>query len=116
MISYLLNIVNSTSQYYPSTNIIREDITSLAIANGPENYPVDLDLNLAQNDIQKWLYNSISSFDIYINQAELREFLHVFLSTFGIIRLRDAGITRYLFVYISNGLEPYEIGFLKKLF
>jgi hypothetical protein len=115
LISNLSYIVNQTTRYPGSANLMVVEITRLVIEDGPEKYGEYVDLSPAHK-IQERLYNAIYTHNIFIDNIELSEFLNLFLSTFGVVRLRTDAFHRYYFVYISNGLDPVEIGILRKLY
>ncbi len=95
----------------------QQELLNLAAVEIPpraDSYEESIDLDTLSSGIPAWAYRAIKEGKTIINRTDLAEFLNIFESTLGFLRLTIDGVEHYFFVYIAKGLEPRDIKYLKK--
>ncbi|MGA9154850.1 MAG: hypothetical protein WBZ36_30055 [Candidatus Nitrosopolaris sp.] len=108
---------------YMVNSIAKQGLVDLTAVEVPANifdtrlnsYEEYIDLNSLQSVTLDWAYRVAKEGKIMINTTDLQGFLGIFEATLGFFSLTINKVKRYFFVYITNGLAPQNIKYLKLL-
>jgi len=116
LISCLTLIVNYIAEQQELVDLTAVEIPASVFDSRLYSYEEYVDLDSLQSVTLDWAYAAAKEGKTMINKIDLTEFLDIFEATLGFFRLTIDGVKRYFFVYITKGLEPRDIKYLKKLF
>jgi hypothetical protein len=111
LINCLVAIVTTTSQYQEKAKLIAVPVPGFGWGLDEEF----IDLDPVKRDIPSWAYNVAQTGEALVDKAGLQEYLEIFGSTFAFFRLTTEK-PKFYFVYISNGLEPKHLKYIRRLF
>lgn len=112
LINCLVAIVTSTSQYQEKAKLIAVEVPGFRWGLD-EGY---IDLDPLKRDVPSWANHVAQMGETMVDKAGLQEYLEIFGSTFAYFRLTVYEKPKFYFVYISNGLEPHHLKYIRRLF
>jgi len=113
LILYLTIIVDGMFQQEP-IDLAAVEIPDHVFEKPISEEYVDLD-SLSSGTAIDWAYNVALEHKTKIDKITLAQFLEFFNATLGFFCLQIDGTKRYFFTYITKGLEPRDIEYLKNL-
>ena len=115
LIFYLTIIVNDIAKQQELVDLRAVEIPSSVFDNRSDSYEEYVDLDSLSSRTPDWAYRAVKEGKTVINKTDLAKFLDIFEGTFGFCRRTINGVKLYFFVYITKGLESWDIKYLKKL-
>jgi len=114
LIFYLTLMVNDMTKQQDLVNLTAVELTASVFDIRLNNYEEYIDLDSLESVTLDWAYRAAKERKTMINRIDLQEFLGIFEATMGFFRLTIDGVKRYFFVYITKGLEPWDVKYLKR--